>query len=143
MSKFSKERIQKHLESLAEQIAILRELHANITPSFSQDKTKYYAAYHAFFLAIQNMMDIGGHILASVYKIPFDEYKAIIPALAKQKVITRALEQKCRGMAEFRNKLIHGYLAIEPKKVLGYLKKDLPAIEEFARQIVVFIGKQK
>ena len=88
-------------------------------------------------------MDIGGHILASVYKIPFDEYKAIIPALSKQKVITRTLEKQCRGIAEFRNKLVHGYLAIEPKKVFSYLNHDLPAIEEFAKQMVNFLDKQK
>lgn len=142
MSKFSKERIQSHLKNLAEQIAVLQELQAEKESVFVADKQKSYAVYHAFLLAIQNIMDIGGHILASVYQVPFDEYKAIIPALARQKAISPGLEKKCHGIAEFRNKLVHGYLEIEPKKVLVYLKKDLPALELFAKEIVKFLEKK-
>ncbi len=141
MSKLSKERIQKHLENLVEQISVLKEFQSEKLESFVNDKKKCYAVYHAFLLAVQNVMDIGGHILSAKFNIAYDEYKQIIPELADQKVISQNLAQKCKGIAEFRNKLVHGYLEIKPRIVFDYLKKDVPILETFSKEIVKFLDK--
>lgn len=138
MTEFSKERIQQHLEHLAKQIDLLKDFQSQSLAMFNDPK-QAYAVYHAFLLAIQNVMDIGGHILAAVFRTPFSEYDEIIPKLAEQKVVSRELAQKMTGIAGFRNKLVHDY--IEAKKVQEYLQKEMDQLIAFSQQIIAFIEK--
>lgn len=140
MGKFSKERIQKHLENLAVQIKLLHDFKKEPVEFLGKPKNSY-AIYHAFLLAIQNVMDIGGHILASLYKQPYSEYEDIIPLLAKHKVITQNLAQKMKGMAGFRNKLVHDYIEIDAEKVYQYLQKGTEIFIIYSQVIVDFVEK--
>lgn len=142
MGKFSKEKIYSHLKNLEENISVLKKFQKETVSSF-KNKEKCYAVFHAFLLAIENIMDIGGHVLVSVFQKSFSEYKEIIPALEEKKVISKEFAIKCKGMAEFRNKLVHNYISIDPKLVYKYLQKDIQLFEEFAKHILNFIKKIK
>lgn len=142
MGKFSKERIQKHLQNLSQQIDVLRSFQKEPIEAF-KDRKNIYAVYHAFLLAIQNTMDIGGHILASIFKQPFSEYEEITPALAEKKVISKELGRAMKGMAGFRNKLVHNYIEIKPKRVYQYLQEEVDLFIKFSKEIIDFIEKQK
>lgn len=142
MGKFSREKIEKHLANLEENIRILKKFQKEPLSSF-EDKEKCYAVFHGFLLAIENIMDIGGHISVSVFQKPFNEYREIIPTLEEKKIIPKEFALKCKGMAEFRNKLVHNYINIDPKLVYKYLQKDVQLFEKFAKHILKFIEKIK
>lgn len=142
MGKFFRERIKKHLKNLEDNISVLKEFQKEPLLNF-EDKKKCYAVFHAFLLAIENIMDIGGHILVSVFKKSYSEYKEIIPSLEEKKVISKEFALKCKGMTEFRNKLVHNYISIDPKLVYKYLQKDVQLFDNFAEYILKFIEKIK
>lgn len=140
MAQFSKKRVKEHLKKLGESLQVLNEYQEMPTKVFEQPK-ECYAVFHAFLVAIQNMMDIGQHILSSLFQTSVTEYKEVIPLLEKNEVISRDLAEKAKGMAEFRNKLVHNYINVDPNIVLGYIKKDLPVFKNFAGEIITFIEK--
>lgn len=142
MGKFSKEKIEIHLQNLEENIQVLKALQKEPFSNF-QNKEKCYAVFHAFLLAIENIMDIGGHILVSCFKKSFTEYREIIPGLEEYKVIPKKFAKKCEGMAEFRNKLVHNYIKVNSEKVYQYLREDTPLFEKFAEYILKFAEKMK
>ena len=88
-------------------------------------------------------MDISAHLLSSMFHEHYDEYKQLLPMLGAHGVIPEDFVKRCAGIAEFRNKLVHGYLSVEPEKVHGYLSTELPLLSEFARHIVEFFEKQE
>lgn len=142
MGNFSKERVQKHLQNLAIQIKVLQEFRQQKIEIF-EDTKNTYAVYHAFLLAIQNVMDIGGHILASLYKKSYSEYEEIAPLLEKHKIISSAMAKQMKGMAGFRNKLVHDYIEIDPKTVYKYLQTETDLFVKYAQVIIKFINKIK
>ena len=143
MTRFSNERVRAHLDNLDQQILYLLQFQEITLEELVQDKTKLYAVFHAFQIAIQNIMDIAGHILVSVFRESYDEYKQLVPALGKRGVVPQEFVAKCSGIAEFRNKLVHGYLSVDPEKVHGYLTTELPLLREYARYIVEWLERQK
>ena len=142
MGKFSRERIEKHLKNLEDNVSVLKEFQKEPLSNF-EDKKKCYAVFHAFLLAIENIMDIGGHILVSVFQKSYSEYKEIIPFLKEKKVIPEKFAVQCKGMAEFRNKIVHNYINIDSKLVYKYLQKDIQLFDSFAKYILEFIEKIK
>lgn len=142
MSEFSKERVQKHLQNLAIQIKVLKDWQKQSSDFFSDPKNAY-SVYHAFLLAIQNVMDIGGHILASVFNKGYSEYEEIAPLLFEYEVIDQQLAGRMKGLAGFRNKLAHDYIEIDADKVYEYLQNEVDVFIIYSQTIVEFMEKMK
>ncbi|MBI5789218.1 MAG: DUF86 domain-containing protein [Candidatus Schekmanbacteria bacterium] len=140
MSRFSQDIIRKLLLKLEEATLILNRLQAESEESLRKDLIKWYAVLHAFLIAIECTLDIGSHILSSVFNERFEEYREIIPLLGQHEVMPQELVKKLEGMAEFRNKLVHEYPEITLSKVYRYLQQHPKSFEEYARQIEKFLA---
>ncbi len=142
MTKFSVEVVEKLLAKLEEATSILKDLQLQPEEAFKRDLIKWYALQHAFLIAIESVLDIGSHILSSVFKVQFDEYREIIPSLSEKGVLPAEFADKFKGMAEFRNKLVHEYPEIAVSRVYRYLQEHPRLFEEFAQYIKTFLAEQ-
>ena len=142
MTQFSQHRVLTHLRNLEEQVHFLEQYRHLGIEAFRRDQAIKYAVFHAFQIGIQNIMDVAAHIIASVFHESYDEYKQLISILGNHDVLPQDFVKRCSGIAEFRNKLVHGYLSVDPEKVHEYLATELPLLSEFAKHIVEFLERK-
>lgn len=133
--------IQEHLDSIRESLPVLERFRALSFSEFEEDAVTYWAAERGLERCIQNVLDIGAHILASLGASIPDEYREIIVSMGKLGVIPKEFAARITPMAGFRNILIHEYLAIDLAEVYSILQDNLDDFREFASHIVDFISR--
>lgn len=91
-------------------------------------------------VAVEAMLDIGNHIIASLdYEKP-EDYFDIFMILGKNKVIAKEFAEKLAPLAGLRNRIIHNYTKIDHDLILKNIKERLSDFEEFSKQILTFIS---
>lgn len=92
-------------------------------------------------VAIQSLLDIGTHIIAEMgFELP-DENKDIFRILGDEGILPTEFADRIKGMAGFRNILVHGYIDVDFEKVYHHLTNDLKDFKEFAHHVVNFLEK--
>lgn len=105
-----------------------------------KDVGKQWIAAHGLQLAIQIVLDVGNHILAD-RGVNAQDYTDVIDKMGEHAIIPLKFAQKIRGMAGFRNVIIHGYSTLDLHKMQAILKNGLADFMEFSRHIVDFMDK--
>ncbi len=84
-------------------------------------------------MALEAIFDIGHHVLAG-RNLPIPAtYREILPALTTAGVIPTELEQRLRGVAGFRNLLVHDYAELDVQRVWELIDTRLPDLQEVER----------
>ena len=89
--------------------------------------------------SLEAIFDIGRHIIAKTAGKGIVEYKEIANALAENGVITKALSDRLRLMAGYRNRLVHFYHEVVDKELYLLIKNNLIDIETFVKEIRTFL----
>ncbi len=114
--------IEQHIQNMEEALNELSK-YGNISfEEFQRDLSLRWIVEKGLEILIQNLLDIGAHLLASQIKNDWEDYGEVILKLGKHKVIPQAFSDKIKGMAGLRNILIHEYLKIDLDKLFDYLK---------------------
>lgn len=96
-----------------------------------------------FHVAIECILDIGNHIIAEKgFETP-ESNEDVIRILGEEGVITPEFADRIKGLAGFRNILVHEYTGIDYRLLYDYLLHRLDDLREFARNISVFLEKEK
>jgi uncharacterized protein YutE (UPF0331/DUF86 family) len=90
-------------------------------------------------LSIQILLDIGNHILATE-GITVEGYADIFIKLTELGVLPLEFTEKIRGMAGFRNILVHEYAKIDLNKLAEVLNTSLSDFREYAGYIMTYIN---
>ena len=136
-----KDVIYKHLRELERVTQSLAELKAYSFEEVCSDFKKQWEIEHGLQLAIQNLVDIGSHILSALAKNKCENYTEVIDKLGSEGIIPSELAGKIRGMAGLRNILVHDYLEIDLKAIYEILQNQLTDFDNFRRHITIFIEK--
>jgi len=105
-----------------------------------KDVGKQWIAAHGLQLAVQIVLDVSNHILAD-RGVNAQDYTDVIDKMGEHAIIPLEFAQKIRGMAGFRNVIIHGYSTLDLHKMQAILKNGLADFTEFSRHIVDFMDK--
>jgi uncharacterized protein YutE (UPF0331/DUF86 family) len=127
--------VARHLKNLLEKLGYLRAQQDIGLARLQRDLGARLAIERAFQLAIQNVLDIAAHILASEGWNDWEEYRELGPKLAQHRVITAKLGEAVARMAGFRNLLIHEYAAIKTARMHEFLRRNLRDFDRFARAV--------
>ncbi len=98
------------------------KLRARSLSSLENDEIAFGAVQHFLTIGIETILDIGSHILTEDFGASPETYEEVLILLGKKKVINKKLTQESKGMGQFRNKMIHEYADIDPKKVYVFLR---------------------
>ncbi len=94
-----------------------------------------------FQVAIECILDIGNHVIAEKgFETP-DDNEDIIRILGNEGIVSSGFAERMKGMAGFRNILIHEYTGIDYGVLYDYLVHRLDDFREFARCIGIFLEK--
>jgi uncharacterized protein YutE (UPF0331/DUF86 family) len=93
-------------------------------------------------LAIECVLDIGNHIIAEKGFESPDDNEDIIRILGNEGVIPSDFADSIKGIAGFRNILVHEYTGIDYGLLHNYLVNRLDDFRQFARYISAYLEKE-
>lgn len=130
-----RELIEQHLQNMEEALARLK-LYGDLSlDELASDLGLQWILEKGLQVLIQNLLDIGAHLLASAFKNDWDDYSQIIEKLGVHGVIPDSFVEKIKGMAGLRNILVHDYLRIDHEKLLEFVQFRLEDFLAFMRFI--------
>jgi uncharacterized protein YutE (UPF0331/DUF86 family) len=135
--------IFKHLSEIEAAVAVL-EKHRSVTAGDLERSVELrWTIERGLQVVIQNMLDVAAHILASEFKNEWDDYRGLIEKLGVHDVVPSIFAQELKGIAGFRNILVHEYMEVDLAIVEKVLKTQLDTFREFAQYIVQYLDKPK
>jgi uncharacterized protein YutE (UPF0331/DUF86 family) len=127
------------ITQLEEYIDRLKELQKYSWQKFKNDWQVEYSISRGLQLVIECSIDLGKEIITgNKFKKP-RFYKEVFIILRQQKVISYELSEEMERLVEFRNRLVHEYLYLDPKEIYNILKNDLKYFEGFLEEIGKYI----
>jgi uncharacterized protein YutE (UPF0331/DUF86 family) len=129
------ESIQARLLKLEEVISELEELRRLGDESFRTNRAQMWSVERGLQLGVEILLDIGTHILSAQYGISPADYKDILEQLARQGILDKPLRERLKGVAGFRNILVHDYIRLDPDKVLAVFAQAPTDFSDFALAI--------
>jgi uncharacterized protein YutE (UPF0331/DUF86 family) len=127
--------IEQPIQNMEEALAQLGKYRNISFNEFQKDLSLVWIVEKGLEILIQNLLDIGAHLLASEIKNDWEDYGEVILKLGKHGVIPQEFVDQIKGMAGLRNILIHEYLRIDLNKLFDYLKYRLEDFVQFIRYI--------
>ena len=118
---------------------VLKSHRAFSREDFTSHLEKQLAAEHALQLAIQYLLDISSHILASQGVRELTDYRDILLKMGKEGILPKDFVEKIKGIAGFRNLLVHDYAEVDPGLVYDFLQDRLADFEEFMKRIGIYL----
>jgi len=134
--------IEAHLQNMEEALANLGRYRNLSLEEFRKDLSLVWIVEKGLEILIQNLLDIGAHILASEIKTDWDDYREIILKLGHHGIIPMDFSEGIQGMAGLRNILIHEYLRVDVPKLYEYLKNRLGDFTDYMSYIQEYLGKK-
>ncbi len=134
--------IEAHLQNMEKALANLGRYRNLSLEEFRQDLSLVWIVEKGLEILIQNLLDIGAHILASEIKTDWDDYREIILKLGHHGIIPMDFSEGIHGMAGLRNILIHEYLRVDVPKLYEYLKNRLGDFTDYMSYRQEYLGKK-
>jgi uncharacterized protein YutE (UPF0331/DUF86 family) len=134
--------IEQHLQNMEEALANLGRYRDHSLEEFEKDLSLIWIAEKGLQILIQNLLDIGAHLLASEIRNDWDDYGEIILKLGQHGIIPRDFSEKIQGMAGLRNILIHEYLRVDVNKIYDLLKNRMGDFTEFMSYVQSYLEKR-
>jgi len=127
------------LSELRERQRLLDQLAVEARDTFVADPIKRSAAERTLQVAIEICLDVGHHLIVALGLRRPSEYREVFRILGEGGVVPPAFAGRLERMASFRNRLVHGYAAVDPQRIYDFLQHDRQDFEEFARAVATFL----
>ena len=134
--------VDRHLIALRGTLGALRRHTGVSSESLRAEPDRRWAVERGLQLCAQNALDIAGHISSALGLDP-DSYGSAIDCLVEAGVLPRSFGKQFRGVAGFRNVLVHGYLDVDLDLVVRMLTDRLDDFEAFAGHVEGWLATQR
>ena len=131
--------VDRHLAALRHALAGLRRHAGASAQSLRADSDRRWAVERGLQLCAQNALDIASH-LGSAAGLDPTTYSSSIDCLVQAQVLPPDFAERFRGIAGFRNVLVHGYLDIDLDRIVAMLADELDDFEQYAHHVEKWLG---
>ena len=123
-------------------VSDLRDMAEISEAAFLENRERQYAVLHALQLAIEASVDIATHICAAdSLGIP-SSYAEAFDLLEHAGIIDGVVAEDLRGMARFRNRIVHFYGQVDLRLVPGLLHTHLDGFNRYMGAIERYLGSK-
>ncbi|HCW51637.1 MAG TPA: hypothetical protein DGR79_06185 [Clostridiales bacterium] len=123
-------------QTVRNSLARLRELSTLTLDEFRAVPDNYAIAEHHLRRALQALLDLGRHLaVKSGWGNP-SHYREIFDLLERGGVIPPELADKGRGLAGYRNRLVHDYAVVTADELWEILRTRLADVTELLRRLM-------
>ena len=133
--------VDRHLLALRKALATLRRHTGATSDALGADAERRWAVERGLQLCAQNALDVASHISSAAGLDP-GSYGSSIDCLVEAGALPRTFGERFRGIAGFRNVLVHGYLEIDLDLLARMLSERLEDFDEFASHIEHWLAGQ-
>lgn len=126
--------VRRHLAALDMAVQQLRRHVGVSAEALAGDVDRLWAVERGLQLCAQHSIDVATHLAASAGRDPQD-YATAVDDLVPIGVLPAEFAARFRGVAGFRNVLVHGYLDIEVGRVCEVLATRLDDFAVFAAHV--------
>ncbi|CAN5190170.1 DUF86 domain-containing protein [soil metagenome] len=127
-------RLARLLQRLGEQVALLGARAAEDRAALRQDEARLSGTKYRFVTALEAVLDIAHHLLASEMWGPAEDSAGAVKLLGRHGVIDDDLAGRLARATGFRNVLVHGYAEVDDDLVVARLD-DLDDLQGFIDQV--------
>jgi uncharacterized protein YutE (UPF0331/DUF86 family) len=129
-------RLARLLQRLGEQRAFLEARAAEDRTALRGDEVRLAATKYGFVIAIEAVLDVAHHLLASELWGPPEDAAGAVRLLARHGVVDTDLAERLARAVGFRNVLVHGYADVDDDRVVAALADlaDLRAFSDAVRR---------
>lgn len=133
--KLDLKRIEAKLQFIEDNLALIRQLAGYSEVEFVGDVRNVYTSIHALQISIEALLDIFSHIVARLHLGAPSNDREMLELLLQKRLISDAHAQRYFQMSKFRNKVVHGYMDVDPGQVYAMLQRDLDDFQLFFADI--------
>jgi len=108
---------------------------------FRANRERQYAVLHAMQSAIEAAIETASHIVSADRLGAPPDHAGLFDLLESHKVLSSDLAARMRGMARFRNRIVHLYWSVDLELVYEYLQTRLGDFDEYARAIRTYLDR--
>lgn len=132
--------VQRHLRALDSAVKQLRR-HAGKSPeALTSEPDLLWTVERGLQLCAQNALELASHIASSEGRdVP--DYQGAIEGLRELGILPAAFVARFRGIAGFRNVLLHAYLEVDPARLHRALNQGLDDFVEFALHVDRYLAR--
>ena len=130
----------RDLERYVQQLQRFQGYHYN---EMENDLEKIWAIEHGLQVSIQIIMDVGNHILASIGENQVEDYTDIFSKLGQHNILPPEFAAEIRGMAGFRNILVHRYAEVDLRQVYDILQNRLDDFMKYIGYIQSYLSSER
>lgn len=138
-----REKIIARVEDIKNALLELGKIPNKTMEDFAADKNHFYLASYWLRIAIEGVLTIGTHILS---RMPSNgkqkDYTQVILSLVDYNILPQDFAKKIKGMAGYRNRLVHLYWNVSKEEILNTLQNELGDFQKFVGYIEDFLAKQ-
>ncbi|MFQ5865382.1 MAG: DUF86 domain-containing protein [bacterium] len=131
--------VRRHLKDLEQSIVELKKHQNRTEDDLRKDLSFCWSVEHGLQIAIQNMIDIGAHILSSDLKNDWNDYTEVIDKMGQYGMIPKKLSQKIRQFASLRNIIVHRYLDVNLSVIYDVLQNHLEDFKNYIAYIEKYL----
>lgn len=122
-------------------VADLRDMATISEAGFLGNRERQYAVLHALQLAIEASVDIATHICAADNLGIPSSYAEAFDLIERDGIIEGDLAEALRGMARFRNRIVHFYGEIDLRIVYELLHSRLTDFERYLAAVERYLSR--
>ncbi|OFV93655.1 MAG: hypothetical protein A3G76_14645 [Acidobacteria bacterium RIFCSPLOWO2_12_FULL_65_11] len=120
----------------------LRDMAGISEAAFLENRERQYAVLHALQLAIEASVDIATHICAADNLGIPSSYAEAFDLLERAGIVDSTVATELRGMARFRNRIVHFYGEIDLRLVYGLLHNHLEDFDRYLAAIERYLSRK-
>lgn len=139
-------RVETYLSAIDDAVAQLRRLAARFASvdQFLADVDTRELCVHYLRIALESVLDVCRHFLAVVgVRLAEVETANLIALAGDRGLLAPEFAAKVRGMAGMRNAIVHVYTRLDYQAIYRAVTEQLADFDEFARQVRLFVEKQR
>jgi len=134
--------VTRKLQELEECVRQLRKLQGYSYNEVADDLEKIWAIERGIQVSIQIIIDVGNYILASIGENHVEDYTNVFDKLGQHGVLPPEFALEIRGMAGFRNILVHRYTEVDLKRVYDILQNRLDDFIKYIEYIEFYLSSK-
>lgn len=131
-----RELIATRVSKIRLELRHLARLQTMSREEFLASSIEQHAVERELQIVIEACLDIGHHVISREGLRRPGDYRDVFTVLREAGIIEPSLGRRLEEMASFRNRLVHGYLEVEPARVYEVGHDELGDIEAFVAAIV-------
>lgn len=134
--------IEDRLAQIRTSSARLMKMQKLTREQFIANPDHYALAAHHLRRTLESMFGIGRHIIAKKGFGKPDIYSQIFELLGQNSVISPEFSRQIKGMAGYRNRLVHEYFHITSEELYNLINTRLEDFEQFSKFVIEFLEKE-